>query len=600
MKGFYLTALSFLAAIAVAAQAGPNASPTEPPVTFNRDIAPIVFRQCASCHHSGEAGPFPLVTYSDVKKHAHQIAEITRLRIMPPWLPEPGEAKFADEQRLSNEQIDLIKRWVDDGAIEGKPSDLPPVPKFVEGWQLGKPDLIVSARKPFTLPASGGDRYWNFILPLPITETRWLKAIEIRPGNKRLVHHANILVDRAQSARHRHKDPLSGFAGMDLGIESEFFDPDSHFLFWKPGTMPYVEPDGMSLRLDKGTDLILNMHLQPSGKPELITPSIGLYFTDKPATLHPMLLQIENDAKLDIPPGDRNFVVTDSLTLPVDVDVLAIYPHSHYLGKDIQGLATLPDGTIRRLIHIPRWDLNWQAVYRYQAPIFLPRGTTVSLRYTYDNSANNLANPNHPPRRVTSGNRASDEMAHLWLQVLPTSGANTQEDPRILLQEAVAKHKVEKDPRDFESHYNLAAMLQARGKLDAAVAQYQAALEIRPRDAVANNALGGALLATNRVEQAVTHLRAALSDRPDYFDAHYNLGSALASEGDFSGAVEQFGAAVRLNPQDADAQANLGSALAQTGRLSEAKAHFETALRLNPDHTLARENLQQLQQNATH
>jgi len=563
-------------------------------VTFSADIAPILFRNCASCHHAGEAGPFPLVSYGDAKKHARQIAEVTRLRIMPPWLPEPGEAKFTDEQRLSTEQIASIGNWVEQGALEGNPADLPTLPKFVAGWQLGTPDLIISAKKPFRLPASGGDRYWNFVLPVPIDQTRWLKAIEIRPGNKRLVHHANILVDRAQSARHRHKDALAGFGGMDLGIESEFFDPDSHFLFWKPGTVPYVEPEGMSLRLDKGADLILNIHVQPSGKPELITPSVGLYFTNKPATLHPMLLQIENDAKLDIPPGEENFIVTDSLTLPVDVDVLAIYPHCHYLGKNIQGSATLPDGSTRSLIHIPRWDLNWQAVYRYQEPIFLPKGTTVTMRYTYDNSAGNVANPNHPPQRVTAGNRARDEMAHLWLQVLPRSVNMGDGDPRMALQEAVAKHKVEKDPLDFESHYNFAAMLQSRGKLEAALAQYEAALAIRPGDAVANNALGGALLAANRVDRAVNHLKAALQNRPDYFDAHYNLGSALAAEGDFAAAAEQFRSAVRLNPEDADAEANLGSALAQIGQLTEAIAHFEKALKLNPEHELARENLKQV------
>jgi tetratricopeptide (TPR) repeat protein len=277
----------------------------------------------------------------------------------------------------------------------------------------------------------------------------------------------------------------------------------------------------------------------------------------------------------------------------VDIDLLAIYPHCHYLGKEIHGSATLPDGSTRNLIHILRWDLNWQAVYRYQEPIFLPKGTTVTMRYSYDNSTGNVANPNHPPQRVTAGNRARDEMAHLWLQVLPRSVNESEGDPRMALQEAVAKHKVEKDPLDFESHYNFAAMLQARGKLEAAVAQYEAALEIHPGDAVANNALGGALLAANRIDQAVNRLKAALQNRPDYFDAHYNLGSALAAKGDFAAAVEQFRVAVRLNPQDADAEANLGSALARTGQLTEAIAHFEKALKLNPEHELARENLKQ-------
>jgi len=564
-------------------------------VTFNRDIAPILFRNCAACHHSGGAGPFSLLTYQDARQHGRQIAAVTRTRLMPPWLPEPGNLKFADELRLSDQEIATIQEWVQQGAVEGSPSDLPARPEFAEGWELGKPDLVLTARKPFVLPASGTDQYWNFILPVAISQTRWLKSIEIRPGQKHLVHHANVLVDRAQASRGREKAPGSGFGGMEIRLESEVFDPDSHFLFWKPGTIPYVEPDGMALRLDKGTDLVLNMHLQPSGKSEVILPSIGLYFTDQPATRYPMLLQIENDAALDIPPGEKNFVVSDALTLPVDVDLLAIYPHAHYLGKDMLALAILPDGTGKTLIHIKQWDLNWQAVYRYMEPVFLPKGTVVSMRYSYDNSEGNRANPNHPPQGVTAGNRASDEMAHLWLQVLPRHNPEAGSDPRMLLQEALARHNIEKDPSNFEAHYNLAAMLQSRGVLEEAVKEYESALRVRPRDGVVNNALGGALLTAGRVDEAILRLSAAVKARPDYFDAHYNLGNALASKGEFRAAADQFRSATRLNPEDADAEANLGSALARIGHISEAKSHYRRALELNPGHALARENLDGLE-----
>ncbi len=564
-------------------------------VTFDRDIAPIMFHNCADCHHAGGAGPFSLLTYQDVKEHARQIAVVTRTRFMPPWLPEPGKLKFADELRLSDQEIATIQEWVQEGAVEGAASDLPARPEFVGGWELGKPDLVLTARKPFILPASGSDQYWNFILPVPISQTRWLKSIEIKPGQKRLIHHANILVDRTQASRAREKTPGAGFGGMEIRLESETFDPDSHFLFWKPGTIPYVEPDGMALRLDKGTDLILNMHMQPSGKSEVILPSVGLYFTDRPANMYPMLLQIEHDAALDIPPGVKNFVVTDSLTLPVDCDLLAIYPHAHYLGKDLLALATQPDGSSETLIHIKHWDLNWQAVYRYAKPVFLSKGTVISMKYIYDNSEDNRANPNHPPQRVVAGNRARDEMAHLWLQVLPRHDAGQDTDPRMLLQEGLARHNIEKDPADFEAHYNLAAMLQARGEWEGAVTEYESALRVRPRDAVVNNALGGVLLAAGRVDEAIIHLGAAVKDRPDYFDAHYNLGNALASKADFSGAAVQFRTATRLKPDDADAEANLGSALAQMGRLSEAKSHYRRALELNPGHALAHENLQELE-----
>ena len=566
-----------------------------PQVTYSRDVAPIVFRACATCHRPGEAAPFSLLTYADVKKHARQIAEVTRSRAMPPWLPEPQELKFADDLRLPDAEIDRIQRWVEQGAMEGNPADLPPQPKFVEGWRLGQPDLILTASKPLTLPPQGTDTYWNFIFPVPIQETRWVKAVEIRPGDKRYVHHANILVDRSGASRKREAEPGAGFGGMEIRIESQVFDPDSHLLFWKPGTVPYVEPAGMELRLDKGTDLILNTHLQPSGKPEVIQPSIGLYFSHEAATKLPMLLQLENDLKLDIPAGKKDFLVTDDFILPIDVELMAIYPHAHYLGKDIRAYATLPGGTKKTLIHIPQWNLNWQAVYRYAEPVRLPKGTTVSLRYTYDNSEENPLNPNHPPARVVGGNRSSDEMCHLWLQVLPVNFDAAQGDPRMALQEALARHNVEKNPGDFEAHYNLASMLQAKGKLDVAIQEYESAVRLRPEDAAANNALGAALVAAEHPERAVGYLQTAIKSRPDYFDAYYNLGIALAGQNDFEGASEQFRLALRLQPDDANVEANLGAALAEMGRLAEAKSHFERALQIDPKQALAKENLDALQ-----
>ena len=569
-------------------------------VTFNRDIAPILFRYCAGCHRPGESGPFPLLTYKDARSHAGQIAAVTQTKLMPPWLPEPGEFRFADELRLSDAQIALFAKWAEQGATEGTPSDLPAKPAFVKDWQIGTPDLIIKAEKPYLLPASGSDQYWNFVFRAPVHQTRWLKGIEIRPGDKRLVHHANVLVDRTQSARLQEPSPGAGFAGMELKIESEAFDPDSHFLFWKPGTVPYTEPDGMALRLDAGTDLLLNIHLQPSGKPEWIQPSLGLYFTDRPATLFPMLLQLENDRKLDIPPGEKNFIVTDEFRLPSDGAVLAIYPHAHYLGHDLQAFATFPDGSTKTLIHIPNWNLNWQAVYRYTLPVNLPAGTVISMRYSYDNSEDNALNPNDPPKRVTGGNRSTDEMAHLWLQVLPRSVPGEADDPRRVLQEALARHNVEKNPADFESHYNLAAMLQARGELAEAMKQYELALRIRPEDPTVNNAFAAAKIAAGHPDGAVKYLAAAIKSRPDYFDAHYNLGTALAMQADFKGAVEQFGAAVRLNPQDANAEANLGGALAETGNWKEARMHLERALKIDPNNILARENLEQVKRESPH
>jgi Flp pilus assembly protein TadD len=572
--------------------------------TFNRDIAPIIFHFCAPCHRPGEAGPFSLITYDDAKSHARQMVSVTARRYMPPWLPEPGDFAFADEMRLTKEQIALFRSWYEAGAPQGDPNDLPPLPKFTEGWQLGKPDVVLQAAKPFALPAGGTDRYWNFVFRAPVSETHWVKAVEIRPGNKKQVHHANLLVDRADSARREEASPGDGFAGMELQIESEQFDPDGHFLFWKPGTLAKPEPSTMALRLDASNDLVLNTHLQPSGKAELIQPSVGLYFTEQAASEFPVLLQLEADKQLDIPAGAERFVVTDQFTLPVDVQLLAIYPHAHYLGKDLLATARLPSGEEKTLIHISRWDLNWQAVYRYATPVQLASGTTIVMRYVYDNSEDNLANPNDPPKRVLAGNRASDEMAHLWLQVLPPSASNgnerTGEDPRIKLEEALARHHIENNADDFAAHYNLAAILQMRGETQEAAVQFANAQRLRQGDPTVENALGGSLLSAGQLREAIEHLSVAVKARPEYFDARYNLGLALARGEDYAGAVEQFRAAVKLNSNDANAEANLGGALAAEGDLAEAKTHLERALTIDPQNAMAKENLEQVLQDLPH
>lgn len=572
-----------------------DSAKNSPQVTFNRDIAPILFRSCAPCHHPGEAGPFPLLTYQDAAKFARQIALVTERRIMPPWLPAPGELKFQGEMRLSEEEIKLFRLWAEQGAPLGDAKAPPSAPAFAAGWQLGKPDLILHAPKPYVLGAGGTDNYWNFIFPTQEKGTRWVKAIEIHPGEKRVVHHANILVDRLHSSRAQEKNPGEGFPGMELRIESETFDPDSHFFFWKPGSLPHEESAGMALRLDPGDDFVLNTHLQPSGKPETIEPSLGLYFTDEPATKFPILLELQNDLALDIPPGAAHFPVNDEFTITADVDLLAIYPHAHYLGKELRASARLPDDTSRTLIFIPRWDLNWQAVFYYAEPVFLPKGTVVSMHYVYDNSEANPANPFRPPQRVEGGNRTTDEMAHLWLQVLPRGTPDEQEDARRSLQESLSRHDIARNPADFAAQYNLAAMLQARGEVAEALLHYRAAVRLRPQDAIANNALGGALLAMGNPGEALHPLQSATLSQPNYFPAHYNLGNALASLGRLPEAIHEFEIAARLDPSDSMAETNWGAALAETGELSAAREHLKRAVQLDSKNSLARQNLQEVE-----
>jgi tetratricopeptide (TPR) repeat protein len=507
---------------------------------------------------------------------------------MPPWLPEPGYGEFAGERRLSEDRIKTIQSWVEQGAAEGAPSDLPLAPKFKEGWQLGQPDLIVKMPRPYVLPAEGGDVFRNFVIPVPVETTRFVKAVEILPGNKKIVHHANVLIDRTQSFRRvDEKDAEAGFEGMDITIESERFEPDSHFLFWKPGTPPAAEPDGMAWRLDKGTDLILNMHMVPSGKPETIQASLGLYFTDKAPSRHPMLLQLEHDGAIDIEPGRKDFIITDEFELPVDVDVLGVYPHAHYLGKEIQGFATLPGGTRKWLIRIRNWDLNWQAVYKYVKPIFLPKGTVLSMRYTYDNSAGNVRNPNNPPKRVVAGDRSSDEMGHFWVQVLPRAGT----DARLLLHQSLMQQRLRKYPGDFTAHFNLGSVLQAQGKTGEAIRHFMLAVKARPDSAAARNNLGAALRSQGSMEDAVAQFRAALQASPDYANARYNLASSLLAQGRTGEAVTEFFELLRVQPEDAQARNDLGGALAVQGDLRGAAAQLEQALHIDPQHAGAHYNL---------
>ena len=560
------------------------------PPTFAHDIAPIIYQHCSACHHPGEIGPFPLLTYSDVKKHAHQIVAVTGRRYMPPWLPEPGYGDFQGERRLTDKQIQLIADWVRAGSPEGPPTDLAAAPSFAEGWRLGHPDMIVNAGSPLTVPASGPDLFWNFTFRPDLKVIRYVRAIEIRPngksGNPRIVHHANMLVDRTGSAERLEKAPGGGFPGMELTLDRNPLDPPGHFLFWKPGSPPYSEPAGFSWPLAPGNELVLNTHLQPSGKPETIQPSIGLYFTDTAPTRFPLLIELENDDALRIPAGRRDFLVSDGFRLPLDVDVLGIYPHAHYLGKRLEAYATLPGGKRVWLIRIPDWDLNWQAVYYYRQPVFLPKGSVVSMRYHYDNSAENPRNPNSPPKLVEAGDRATDEMGHLWLQILPCGRG----DRRRGVEQALLLHRLERDPGDASAHRNLGALLLSRLQTQSAIDELRKSIALDPRQPEAHDMLGSALRSVGRSSEAITEYRTALALDPHYVESRYNLATALAKAGKWNEAIVDFRQVVGGFPNSARLRNELGEVLARGGELDQALTEFEKAVALDPGDQAARGN----------
>ena len=560
-------------------------------VTFSKDVAPILFRYCAPCHRPGEIAPFSLLSYQDAQKRAAQIAIVTGKRYMPPWPPEPGYGDFAGSQRLTDAQIDVLARWAKSGTAEGNPADLPPAPHFVEGWQIGQPDLVLHMRAPYRMPASGEDVFRNFVIPVDLKETKYIRAMELRPGSPRVVHHANLIVDHARMLRERDgRDGQPGFPGMDVETEvSGEFDPDSHFLFWKPGSPPQQEPDDMGWKLDPGSDLIVNLHLQPTGKPETVDVAVGLYFADRPATRFPMLLQLEHDGALDIPPNDARFEVTDHLKLPIAVDLLAIYPHAHYLGKTFDAWAELPGGARLALLRINDWDINWQATYTYKDPISLPAGTTVAMRITYDNTANNPRNPNRPPIRVHGGNRSVDEMGHVWLQVLPK--ASGDEDPRLALQQAVMLRRIEKYPADFVAHFNLGAALQAMGRFGEALPYLNQAISIKPSNATARNNRAVSLLMTDKVDEAIQGFRESLALDPAYQNARFNLARALVAKGDSSGAVSELLVYLKAVPDDAQAHETVGRIYASAGKLDQSLPHLRKAVELEPNDSALQTNL---------
>ncbi len=561
---------------------------SSPHPTFAHDVAPIIYRHCAFCHHSTQTGAiafcgnnaFSLLSYNDVRQSAPEIARATRSREMPPWLPEHGYGDFVGEYRLSDAEIRTLSEWTRDGAPEGPASEIPSAPKFTTGWQLGKPDLVLQAARPLAIPAYGPDVFWNFIFSPNLKTTRYVRAIEVRPGSDlSLIHHANVVVDPARSARRQEKEPGAGFPGMDISLEHSPFDIPSHFLFWKPGSAPWVEPDGFSWPLNPGTDLVLNAHFMPLGRPEQALPSIGLYFTDKPPDRFPMVIELENDDALDIPAGDADFAVGDDFRLPRDVDVLAIYPHAHYLGHVIEGYATLPNGRRKWLIRIPDWDPNWQAVYHYRHPVFLPKGTVISMRYYYDNSSANPHNPNSPPRRVLGGNQSTDEMAHLWLQVLPRG---SDSDARIEIESALLEHRVEKYRDDFDARASLGALKLARFDPAGAVAVLEQAVRLEPKQEEARRFLGMALEGVGRSPEAMQEFQIAVELDPADPKARYDLARSLVRAEKFDEALENFRQVAAADPKNAYLRDDFGELLLRQGQPAEAPKQFEAALALDP------------------
>lgn len=383
-------------------------------VTFSKHIAPILWQHCVDCHRPGQVGPFPLFTYQDAVKRASFIKQTTHDRRMPPWKAEPGVLTFQDERRLSPEQLAHIARWVDSGAPEGDPADLPPAPEFHEGWKLGEPDLVLQMKEPFSIPADGRDVYRCFVIPIPIEDDRMVSAVEFRPGNRSVVHHTIMFLDANGAARKLDgQDGQPGYRSFGgAGVKAT-----GGLGAWLPGTTPRHLPDGMAKYVKRGSDLVLQVHYHPSGKAETDQSSVGIYFAKQPTEKIVTGIAVTQPL-LRLPAGkSRCNVRTRCEPLPVDVNVLGISPHMHDLGREFKVVANLPSGERLPLIWIKDWDFNWQGTYQFAKPVRLPKGSVICLHAVYDNSAGNPKNPHQPPREVIWGEQATDEMCLCGVQV---------------------------------------------------------------------------------------------------------------------------------------------------------------------------------------
>jgi mono/diheme cytochrome c family protein len=447
IRGLATAALSATALWAAATHRADAQAQTSP--TFARDVAPIVYANCAVCHRPGQAAPFPLLTYDDVKKRGALIVSVTKRRYMPPWhaTPAPGFPEFRDERRLSDADVATLERWVDTGMAAGDLAQAPRPPVFPSGWTLGEPDVVLTFSRAIDVPADGPDLYRNIVLPLDLPADQWITAIDYEPSARKAVHHALFfLAPASEVASIGENDILPGISARSLlggrgrgGRGGGRGGGAAGIGGWVPGMTPRFFPEGVAQSLPAHTSVVAQLHLHPSGKAEHEEGRVGIYFAKQRPAKSLTSIQVPPTfgfaMGIDIPAGERRYTIRDSLVLPVDVEALGARGHAHYLAKDMKMTATLPDGSTKGLLSIGDWDFGWQDSYFYKTPIVLPKGTRLDVEISYDNSADNPRNPNTPPRRVLWGLGSFDEMGSMTLLAAAPAGPD-----RAALREAQAAH----------------------------------------------------------------------------------------------------------------------------------------------------------------
>ncbi|MGE0887309.1 MAG: cytochrome c [Blastocatellales bacterium] len=360
-------------------------------VTFSKDVAPIFFKSCAECHRAGEIAPFSVMSYKEIRPWAKSIKEQVISKEMPPWHADPNHGEWMNDRRLSQTDIDKIVAWVDGGAKEGSPKDLPPAPKFEGGWNIGLPDETFSIPEQ-NVPAEGVVAYQYFKVPTNFKEDRWITAAEIRSTGRASVHHVIVFIQDPKNPTRTDGNLLAGFA---------------------PGEQPARFPDGFAKRVPAGANLMFQMHYTPNGTATKDVTTIGLKYS-KEEPKHQVLTRPVLNTGFKIPAGAPNHEVKSFYTFKEDAHITSYMPHMHLRGKDFEIKAIFPDGTSKILLSVPKYDFNWQTYYVPKSPVAIPQGTKIECTAHFDNSSGNKFNPD-PSKEVRWGDQTWEEMMIGWL-----------------------------------------------------------------------------------------------------------------------------------------------------------------------------------------
>ncbi len=557
-------------------------------LAFAQDIAPIIQAKCVACHQPDGGAPFSFTSHADVESRARQILEVVESGFMPPWLPDDS-VEFAGSLALSNEERARIQAWVEQGAVADD-ATASFQHRSDAGWVLGLPDLVASMPAPFEVPATDTDIYRNFVIPIPVERSRFVKAVEIRPTNLAVSHHMFVRVDKNRQARKLSgMDGQPGFEGMER--PGEIHAPEGCILTWQVGKRPSPEPDGICWKVDPGTDFVVEAHMQPTGKKELFSVQIGLHFSDRPPSRFAVLANLRQ-LDIDIAPGDDDYRTTMRYTLPVAAEATAVLPHAHYLGRTLEGYAELPDGTKRPLIRIPQWDFNWQGEYRYKEALHLPAGTTLVMDYRFDNSDQNIANPHDPPQRVRYGPKTVDEMSELAIQLVTDSRRdyallkNDFDRWRVTEELIPYLRRVLSDRERDQTELDLAQLGLAKALFGIGQRAEARQLLVSLTQSSDANAESFALLGRMAVDEGDlakgwSYFRQALQVEPGQVDALNGMGLVAMRERRYALAVPAFQRILKDYPADVTVLVNLSICQAQLGKLDLALQTAKKAVEID-------------------